>query len=612
MENNDSMSENSKRILLVEDDPLSSLCQKTELENYGYTVSHLATGAAAISAILENKLEVDLILMDINLGDGIDGTEAAETILSHIDIPIVFLSSHIEKEIVEKTEKITSYGYVVKQSGIVVLDASIKMAFKLFASKMAEKEKERALVQRERLLNLTQSLAKTGGWVLNVGEHTVEWTDELFKIHGIPKDDFNGKGLDETVEAGLACFDDKALETVQSAFFECLHNGTPYDLKLPFTARDGSKKWIRAAARAEMHEGAPKTIFGYFMDISERVKVEKENRFINAILATEHDSSLVGILAIDPEGKIILNNSKFEEMFLLTKEIISKNSDAHLLQFVMDQIEDAENFLKKIRYLYNHPHETTRDEVVLKRGLYYERSSSPIISDDNTYLGRIWFFHDITDVKTAEMNALKQLKEKEVLLQEVTHRIKNNIGSIEAMLEMELSHIQAPAARRIFQDAIGRMESMKLIYEKLLASRNYQSMSVRLYLKELLDAVLGIFSDDKNLSVTAHFDDFEMNIKDLFVLGLILNELVTNSMKYAFTDDDSGTLKISLETDGKTAEFVVHDSGKGIPEKKEIHNGKRFGLFLVSILSEQLSGTFSQIVDNGFISKIAFPYPDKA
>ena len=122
-------------LLLVEDEAILALTEKRDLEKYGYSVHHVNTGEKAVQVIRENLVPVGLILMDINLGSGIDGTQAAAQILALKDIPVVFLSSHTETEVVEKTEKITSYGYVVKHSGIVVLDASIKMAFKLFHEK---------------------------------------------------------------------------------------------------------------------------------------------------------------------------------------------------------------------------------------------------------------------------------------------------------------------------------------------------------------------------------------------------------------------------------------------------------------------------------------------
>ncbi|MEX2445569.1 MAG: response regulator [Alkalispirochaeta sp.] len=134
----------AKTLLLVEDEALIALNTKMQLEKIGYSVSHVLTGEAAVNYALNPDSRSDLILMDINLGNGIDGTQAAEQILNQIEIPVVFLSSHTDPKVVEKTENITSYGYVVKNSGLTVLDASIKMAFKLFDAKQqhARSEKE--------------------------------------------------------------------------------------------------------------------------------------------------------------------------------------------------------------------------------------------------------------------------------------------------------------------------------------------------------------------------------------------------------------------------------------------------------------------------------------
>jgi DNA-binding NtrC family response regulator len=127
-----------KTLLLVENEVLIALSKKIELEKYGYNVLTVNTGEKA-AALTKDNIDIDLILMDIDLGKGIDGTQTAEIILKEKDIPVVFLSGHTELETVEKTEKITSYGYVVKNSSITVLDASIKMAFKLFDEKMERK-----------------------------------------------------------------------------------------------------------------------------------------------------------------------------------------------------------------------------------------------------------------------------------------------------------------------------------------------------------------------------------------------------------------------------------------------------------------------------------------
>ena len=115
----------------VEDEEITAKLGIKSLEKYGYDVIYADTGEKAVE-IVESIPGIDLILMDIDLGDGLDGTEAAERILANKEIPIIFLSSHTEPEVVEKTEGITSYGYIVKNSGETVLIASIRMAFRLF------------------------------------------------------------------------------------------------------------------------------------------------------------------------------------------------------------------------------------------------------------------------------------------------------------------------------------------------------------------------------------------------------------------------------------------------------------------------------------------------
>jgi len=121
-----------KTILHVEDDPVIAIAVSMKLKDYGYNVIYAPNGRKAIKIVNDKNYVIDLILMDINLGDELDGTEIAKIILKDHDIPLLFLSNHTEREIVDKTENITSYGYVVKDSGITVLDASIKMAFRLF------------------------------------------------------------------------------------------------------------------------------------------------------------------------------------------------------------------------------------------------------------------------------------------------------------------------------------------------------------------------------------------------------------------------------------------------------------------------------------------------
>lgn len=166
-----------KTILLVEDEPVTTLREQKLLKKEGYRVRIAKTGEEAVESA-QTCPDIDLILMDIDLGEGIDGTEAARQILMERDIPVVFLSSHTEPEIVEKTEKITSYGYVVKESGNVVLLTSIKMAFRLFDAKMRELEKEKELRASREQLAESQRMAKLGSWQIDLETNVITLSPE--------------------------------------------------------------------------------------------------------------------------------------------------------------------------------------------------------------------------------------------------------------------------------------------------------------------------------------------------------------------------------------------------------------------------------------------------
>jgi CheY-like chemotaxis protein len=147
-----------KTILLVEDEVLIAMAQELTIKRFGYNAVSAYSGEEAVKAACENQ-EIALILMDIDLGRGIDGTEAARRILRKRNIPVVFLTSHSEREMVEKVRGITRYGYVIKNSGDFVLQSSIEMALELYRANEETHQNELLLSQKvealERFKNLT-------------------------------------------------------------------------------------------------------------------------------------------------------------------------------------------------------------------------------------------------------------------------------------------------------------------------------------------------------------------------------------------------------------------------------------------------------------------------
>jgi PAS domain S-box-containing protein len=188
-----------KTILLVEDEPITALRETKVLEKDGYHVHQAKTGEDAVRQAFTCP-DVDLILMDIDLGEGIDGTEAARQILEKKDIPVVFLSSHTEPEVVDKTEKITSYGYVVKESGNVVLLASIRMAFRLFNEKMNVRQHEMELAATNEEMEAANEELEVSNEELIQSQHEIAISEQRFRdLFNSMK---NGVAIYEAVDDG--------------------------------------------------------------------------------------------------------------------------------------------------------------------------------------------------------------------------------------------------------------------------------------------------------------------------------------------------------------------------------------------------------------------------
>ncbi len=196
--------EKETRILFVEDDSITALTLAKQLKREGYNLTHINNGEDAVKEVLSNGKKFDLLLMDIDLGPGIDGTIAAKKIVEKVDIPVVFLTSHTSDDFIQKTEKLTSYGYVLKNSGFAVINASIKMALKLFnAKKEIERAKEEAenakseLQKRESLYRKITDNMSDAVWTTDLNLKTTFISKSIEKIIGDPFEKYMAKPMEE-------------------------------------------------------------------------------------------------------------------------------------------------------------------------------------------------------------------------------------------------------------------------------------------------------------------------------------------------------------------------------------------------------------------------------
>lgn len=198
---------------------------------------------------------------------------------------------------------------------------------------------------------------------------------------------------------------------------------------------------------------------------------------------------------------------------------------------------------------------------------------------------------DISRLKRSEEELRRGLEEKELLLRETHHRIKNNIASIASLLSLQAGYVTSPEAQSALNEALSRVRSMQTLYTKMLsAHENVRDVSVPGYLTELTDSVVGLFPTAAAVTVEKRLAPITLDAKRLFPLGIILNELLTNAMKYAFQGRARGRIEISLDPGAGRAVFSVRDDGIGLPLDLDPSAPRGFGLTLVRILSEQLGG----------------------
>jgi len=469
------MSDSKKSILLVEDEVILAMMEQRELIKKGYMVHHVNSGEKAVQAITDNSIPVDLILMDIDLGQGMDGTQAAEKILNHKDIPIVFYSSHTETDIVEKTENITSYGYVVKNTGIMVLDASIKMALKLFKAKEERKQAEKELFTSERKIRaiLEQSnqfigILTTDGIVIDVNKYALNFS-------GVSISDVCNKPFWDTV-------------------------------------------WWAHSPKLQAR-------------LREAVKAAAAGEFIH---------------------------------FEVTHQSVDGN--LHYVDFTLQPVKDDAG---KIIFL-------------------------------------VPMGFDITEHKRAEEEIKKQLAEKEILLKEVHHRVKNNITNIESFLYFQAGEHANPEIKAILQQAVSRIQSMRVLYERLLVEDEYQDISIKEYVESLIDSIKTVFSESSKIKIETVISDFSLSAKKASSIGIIINELLVNIIKYAFVGYESGRALIRLEKNGNKIILAVSDNGVGIDERITANQSPGVGLVIIKMLAEQLNGTFTMSKDKGTKSVVQF------
>ena len=240
-----------------------------------------------------------------------------------------------------------------------------------------------------------------------------------------------------------------------------------------------------------------------------------------------------------------------------------------------------------------------------KSQINVEISISLVQFSDDFYM--VMVARDITERKEFE-NALKSsLKEKEVLIREIHHRVKNNMQIISSLLNLQKQYVHDEEAVDVLKESQNRVKSMAMIHEKLYKSRNFSEINFTDYIRSLVDDLFYSYGVDSNrIKKNIVLDEVMMGLETAIPCGLIISELVTNTLKYAFPNHSQGEFKIELHIIDGLYNLIIADNGVGIPESIDLDETDTLGLKLVNSLVNQLEGTIELIQDNGTEFKIIF------
>lgn len=357
-----------------------------------------------------------------------------------------------------------------------------------------------------------------------------------------------------------------------------------------------------------------KLIFCVARDITELKKTEKNLTSLTSIKEREERLSLVTnnmldlIYQVNSKGIFEYVSPSVKELLGYEAEDITGMRDFELINIIhpddfeilIDTLQSAIKTLepKRVQHRYKHAD---------GHYIWVETIGNPLSDDKGEFSGAVYITRDITELKNVENQLKSSLEEKEVLLREIHHRVKNNMQIISSLLNLQSRHLTDKRTVNILKESRNRVKSMAMVHEELYRSNDLSKIDFAEYIQRLL---LGLFSsygvDYDHISPEVNVENILLDIGTAVPCGLIISELVSNSLKHAFLNKNNGKISIKFDLNRSKHVLIVADNGTGFPEDIDFKNTKTLGLQLVNTLVKQLHGSIAISRENGTSFKIIF------
>ena len=501
---------------------------------------------------------------------------------------------------------------------------------------------ERALTESEQRFRYAIETGEFGIWKLDISTGILSYSPRFSQILGEEN---------ETTEwTYLAFLDHVHAEDkgrIANIVLETLSTIQSWDYECQIIRPDGEVRWVWMKGTPELHSTTePVYLFGLIQDITERKRAERELETLYAeleervrertlqlqenysileseivqrniaeetllqtlsILHATFESTEDGLFVIDSSGNVTNVNNQFLSMWKIPDTIAHAKEKSPILNHLLNQLVNSDPFINNIQEVYSNSDVHDFDTIELKDGRIFEWYSHPqMISDE--IVGRVWSFRDVTTRKHMEQQIEKSLREKVMLLKEIHHRVKNNMQVISSLLYMQSKKSKDLQVQEILRESQNRIKSIALVHEKIYQSKDLEQIDYTDYLRKITRYLCESYLTDlQNLTLNINTDTVFLSVDKAVPCSLIVNELVSNALKYAFPDQRKGTISIDFQRRGDLFVLTFQDDGVGFADGVRFDHPETLGLDLVYGLVRQLNGSIELNQVSGTSYTVRFP-----
>ncbi|MEQ1727798.1 MAG: PAS domain S-box protein [Vicinamibacterales bacterium] len=452
----------------------------------------------------------------------------------------------------------------------------------IIADVTARNTAARALVEKEHELTDAQRLAHVGSWVLDPGGLN-QWSDEMFRLFGL---DVVRAVPDLQEFMSLVHPDDqhRVMDQMESDQLGCA--STPIDYRI--VRRDGSVRQVHARGELRTDGSGRSYLAGTVQDMTELRASEEALRIKDRAI----ESSLNAVAITDLDGRITYVNGAFADLWAFDNP--ASVLGRHASSFWESEIEAA----AVLRAVSEQGQWSGELRAVTQDGRTLDLLLSAVMvaGDSGAPVCMVGAFVDITARKHAEQTLVASLQEKEALLKEVHHRVKNNLQVISSLLRLELGRASDAGVKSVLGEMQGRIASMALLHETLYRADSLANVDLSTYLSGLVRQIFRSMAPASGrVALRVAMAPSAVDLEQAVPCGLLVNELVSNSLKHAFADNGTGEVRVELDRvdGGPQLRLVVSDTGPGLPADLAERREQTLGLQLVSDLARQLRGTLT-------------------